>query len=51
MRPGTSDGLSARDGMAAQRSRIDGTVENLELSDRAAWFSGVVEERLPDAGR
>ena len=29
----------------------NGRSENLELSDRAAWFSGVVEERLPDAGR
>ncbi len=28
-----------------------GQSENLELSDRSAWFSGVVEERLPDAGR
>lgn len=28
----------------------NGRSENLELSDRAAWFSGVVEERLPDAG-
>jgi hypothetical protein len=28
-----------------------GQSENLELSDRGAWFSGVVEERSPDAGR
>jgi hypothetical protein len=29
----------------------NGRSENLELSDRGAWFSGVVEERLPDASR
>jgi hypothetical protein len=29
----------------------NGRSENLELSDRAAWFSGVVEETAPDAGR
>jgi len=28
-----------------------GRSENLELTDRGAWFSGVVEERAPDAGR
>ena len=28
-----------------------GRSENLELSDRGAWFSGVVEETAPDAGR
>ena len=29
----------------------NGQSENLELTDRGAWFSGVVEERAPDAGR
>ena len=29
----------------------NGRSENLELSDRGAWFSGVVEETAPDAGR
>src|SRR5262245_17639060 len=29
----------------------NGRSENLELSDRSAWFSGVVEETAPDAGR
>jgi len=29
----------------------NGRSENLELTDRGAWFSGVVEERAPDAGR
>jgi len=29
----------------------NGRSENLELSDRGAWFSGVVEERAPGAGR
>jgi len=29
----------------------NGKSENLELTDRGAWFSGVVEERAPDAGR
>ena len=28
-----------------------GRSENVELTDRGAWFSGVVEERAPDAGR
>ncbi len=28
-----------------------GRSETLELTDRGAWFSGVVEERAPDAGR
>jgi hypothetical protein len=28
-----------------------GRSENLDLTDRGAWFSGVVEERAPDAGR
>lgn len=28
-----------------------GRSENLELTDRGAWFAGVVEERAPDAGR
>ena len=28
-----------------------GRSENLELTDRGAWFSGVVEERTPGAGR
>ena len=28
-----------------------GRSENLELTDRGAWFSGVVEERAPGAGR
>jgi hypothetical protein len=29
----------------------NGRSENLELSDRGAWFSGVVEDTAPDAGR
>lgn len=29
----------------------NGRSENLELTDRGAWFSGVVEERAPGAGR
>jgi len=29
----------------------NGRAENLELSDRGAWFSGVVEESVRDAGR
>ena len=29
----------------------NGKSETLELTDRSAWFSGVVEERAPDAGR
>ena len=29
----------------------NGTSENLDLTDRSAWFSGVVEERAPDTGR
>lgn len=29
----------------------NGQSENLELTDRGAWFSGIVEERAPDAGR
>src|SRR5215470_17638736 len=29
----------------------NGKSEALELTDRSAWFSGVVEERAPDAGR
>src|SRR5438093_9195139 len=29
----------------------NGRSESLELTDRGAWFSGVVEERAPDAGR
>jgi len=29
----------------------NGTSENLELTDRGAWFSGVVEERAPEAGK
>ena len=29
----------------------NGKPETLELTDRSAWFSGVVEERAPDAGR
>jgi hypothetical protein len=28
-----------------------GRSESLDLTDRGAWFSGVVEERAPDAGR
>ena len=28
-----------------------GRSENLDLTDRGVWFSGVVEERAPDAGR
>jgi hypothetical protein len=28
-----------------------GRSENLDLTDRGAWFSGVVEERAPEAGR
>jgi len=28
-----------------------GSSESLDLSDRGAWFSGVVEERAPDASR
>lgn len=28
-----------------------GRLESLDLTDRGAWFSGVVEERAPDAGR
>ena len=28
-----------------------GRSENVELTDRVRWFSGVVEERAPDAGR
>lgn len=29
----------------------NGRSENVELTDRGAWFSAVVEERAPDAGR
>jgi len=29
----------------------NGRSENIDLTDRGAWFSGVVEERAPDASR
>jgi hypothetical protein len=29
----------------------NGRSENVDLTDRGAWFSGVVEERAPDASR
>ena len=28
-----------------------GGSQNVELTERSAWFAGVVEERAPDAGR